>query len=455
MHIPLRIRIAVSTICICTSTGAVGAPIASAPDKASAFEKDFIITAYYSPLPGQCCYVKGSFEADKILNGNGTHGADGTPVYEGMIAAPPSYAFGTRVEIPGLGIVSVHDRGGAIQSLATGADRLDIWVGKGEEGLARALAFGVRRVKGKVYPPSVSAPKESFSITSLQAPMEVLKAFVKPEHDLLVYETGVGAKDMSARILQQSLAELGYFNRSATGFYGEETKASVAKFQKDFGLSDESAEKVSEKTAVFLTAVLERRRTQKDKPDTVTSIAESQRLLRFLGFYRGRTDGKRSATLRDAIFAFQKAKGIVGSMESIGAGTLGPVTQKALLAAKEKELVAKRAEEVLAMRQLDKVLKDKGYVVENMLAEGDTGEQVRRLQLFLASNGFLPKDRVTKTFGQETKNAVLAYQMARGIVGDAKTKGAGVLGPKTLGTLRREVQKVYALKVRGEGWGVL
>ena len=78
------------------------------------YERDFVITAYYSPLPGQCCYVKGGEIADKILNGNGTHGADGTAVHPGMIAAPKSYAFGTRIQLPGIGIGTVNDRGGAI-----------------------------------------------------------------------------------------------------------------------------------------------------------------------------------------------------------------------------------------------------------------------------------------------------------------------------------------------------
>ncbi|MDO8468347.1 MAG: 3D domain-containing protein [Candidatus Peribacter sp.] len=121
-------------------------------------EQDFILTAYYSPLPGQCCYVKGGYRADKVLNGEGTNGADGTEVYPGMIAAPSSYAFGTVVALPGIGRFAVHDRGGAIVEL-DGAHRLDIWVGYGEEGLARALAFGVRRVRGTVYEVGGFQPK--------------------------------------------------------------------------------------------------------------------------------------------------------------------------------------------------------------------------------------------------------------------------------------------------------
>ena len=30
------------------------------------FEYEFLVTAYYSPLPGQCCYVKGGLTADRI-----------------------------------------------------------------------------------------------------------------------------------------------------------------------------------------------------------------------------------------------------------------------------------------------------------------------------------------------------------------------------------------------------
>src|SRR5690606_35949985 len=61
------------------------------------YQQTFVTTAYYSPLPNQSYYVTGSYHWDKVLNGNGTHGASGTPVFEGMIAAPSSYAFGTQV----------------------------------------------------------------------------------------------------------------------------------------------------------------------------------------------------------------------------------------------------------------------------------------------------------------------------------------------------------------------
>lgn len=50
--------------------------------------QEFIVTAYYSPLPDQSFYLKGNYDAEKKLNGNGTNGASGVPVFTGMIAAP-------------------------------------------------------------------------------------------------------------------------------------------------------------------------------------------------------------------------------------------------------------------------------------------------------------------------------------------------------------------------------
>src|SRR3989338_11176543 len=139
-----RLLLAVLFVTLIAPPGVAGVPAIE--------EREFVITAYYSPLPDQCCYVRGTYAADTLLNGKGIAGADGTAVYPGMIAAPKSYVFGTRVELPGIGVGTVHDRGGAINVLESGSHRLDLWMGYGEEGLARALAFGVQRLKGTVYP---------------------------------------------------------------------------------------------------------------------------------------------------------------------------------------------------------------------------------------------------------------------------------------------------------------
>jgi 3D (Asp-Asp-Asp) domain-containing protein len=87
----------------------------------------FIVTAYGADCAG--CQGK---------TASGTDYAKGR-----TIAAPPQYAFGTRIEIPELGgTFVVEDRGGAIQG-----NKLDLFYGTEAE----ALGFGVRVVEGIVY----------------------------------------------------------------------------------------------------------------------------------------------------------------------------------------------------------------------------------------------------------------------------------------------------------------
>ena len=189
-------------------------------DPNAPYEQEFILTAYYSPLPGQCCYVRGGYEADKILNGEGHTAADGTAVYPGMLAAPPVYGFGTEVTLPGLGTLTIHDRGGAIQVLDSGAHRLDVWVGHGEEGLARALAFGVQRIRGTVYPVGSRQPGNDFDLARLPAPMARLSPFGVQTENLPRLTPKLGDRNLSAAILQGSSPFGGVLPRPSSGYFG-------------------------------------------------------------------------------------------------------------------------------------------------------------------------------------------------------------------------------------------
>ncbi len=260
---------------------------AIAQNAAAPYERDVVITAYYSPLPDQCCYVKGSFEADKILNGNGTHGADGTPVYEGMIAAPKSYAFGTRLSIPGLGTVTVHDRGGAIVETEN-YDRIDLWAGSGEEGLARALAFGVRRAKATVYPPGTSQPGENFGIAGLAAPLGVLQAYKAKEPTLVDVHPVPEERSTSVRLLQERLQKTGYLGVAPTGYFGPVTKDALTAFVKDMNLSMSDGT-VTEEIGAHLEAALQRLGAKKPVVEEIdiaagaSAIAEAKRTLQVDG----------------------------------------------------------------------------------------------------------------------------------------------------------------------------
>lgn len=171
-----------------------------------------IATAYYSPLPDQETYVMGDFESEKILQGEGTHGASGRAVFDGMIAASPNYTFGTQIVIDGRGIGQVEDRGWAIVQAGERGyeyDRIDIWMGYGDEGRIAALTRGKRTIHTQV------CDANTYSL----------------------YELGVGSIHSSLKHgstwtavsrVQQYLINEGYLARAKpTGYFGDETAAAL------------------------------------------------------------------------------------------------------------------------------------------------------------------------------------------------------------------------------------
>lgn len=454
IHTPLRIRIVVALIALIAPYNVVGS------DPAAIRTQEFIITAYYSPVAGQCCYVRGGLDADRILNGEGHTAADGTKVYPGMLAAPAAYAFGTRVELPGLGTLTVHDRGGAIQVLDSGAHRLDIWVGEGEEGLARALAFGVQKISGRVYPLGSSQPANDFDLARLPSPMERLVPFGVETENLLALAPALGDRNLSAAILQDHLRSVGYFSRATSGYFGPETQEALARFIRDFALR-EPDDTLTERTAAYLLSAEKRMdanfpfdvNIEKGAPEQ--STAHAQRILRFLGYYDGRTDGTYSLPLLNAILRFQQEKGLVGTAIDPGAGRIGPLTRRALGRAWNHSLVSARAEKYLAMRAVEKLMDERGTNIDAFLAIGHAGPRVKLLQHLLSERGFFSGEKINGSFGALTRDAVLRFQIDRGIIANAQSDGAGSVGPETLQALRKEERLSAYRLVRAEGWKAL
>jgi len=422
-------------------------------------EQDFILTAYYSPLPGQCCYVKGGYRADKVLNGEGTNGADGTEVYPGMIAAPASYAFGTVVALPGIGRFAVHDRGGAIVELG-GAHRLDIWVGYGEEGLARALAFGVRRVRGTVYTVGGFQPKVSFSLDKFPAVLDRLEPFLVRGQDLLAVSVKAGDRGLSVETLQRSLSKTGFFDQAPTGLFGAATQDALARFNTAYGLTEPS-DRLSERSAATIAAAVRRADVTPpvaknvDKSAKASVIRTAQRTMRFLGYYTGRTNGVYDDALVSAILKFQQRKQLVGTAGDPGAGRIGPLTRGKLKAEWNQKLVSDLADRLMILRRVEVLLDQKGKNLDQFLSEGDNGQSVTLLQRLLADRGYFPREKVNGNFGVQTKAAVLQYQMDRQLVAAEGGAGAGTVGPQTLKSLRAEEQQEAYLLVRAQGWRAL
>lgn len=431
------------------------------------YTQSFMITAYYSPLPGQLKYVTGSYQGDIRLNGRGTNGADGTPVYPGMVAAPSKYSFGIKLSIPGIGVTAVHDRGGAIVEAvdpndedASGPkfDRLDIWMGYGDKGLARALNWGFRTVECTVYGPD-SSVEENITLSDYSEDEKTSQPYYYiPEY----YESGktqtnsLFPKDLwyldqsdDVKKLQEYLAQLGYYNGKIDGYFGDELRMAIYVFQKDKGIiqdiTDLGAGHFGLQTRETLEDVIY---TRKDElvpkynlgpsDGDIENVKKLQKLLNKAGYNVSMT-GVYDAETSEIVYKFQLDNGVVDNREDSGAGYYGPKTYSKL---KEKveDLMSKgelRIPVVHANQEIEKLVEKRVVLAPMMhssLSLGDNGAEVKRLQKELQSLNLLRRDP-NGMYDEATEHAVFKFQQRYGIVGAKTDDGAGVFGPQTIDKL--------------------
>lgn len=386
-------------------------------------KRKFLVTAYYSPLPGQSFYIRGSLEADIYLNGRGTNGADGTEVFTGMLAAPSTYPFGTRINIPGLGVGEVHDRGGAIIARAD-YDRIDVWMGHGEAGLSRAVNWGARMVEGEVWwNPVQVEPGLSFAGISDTLP-----------------ESFIARLRQSATLITQRPPVL--------------TPVSVKtpdEIAREFALQKE--ENLLRENQRLLVAGLGKNADGDD-------VEALQRMLWELGYYHGPISRRYDEQTIDAVFLFQQSNGILTTAYEKGAGYFGKQTHQALIAAiderieKTKEYPKEMQTWVPAKRTLPKVADmiasaelpasasprlnfalaapaEPAFLFASNFGPGARGESVKSLQSLLIDKGFLAKGLDTGYFGEQTRAALVKFQLAHDVVASAAAPGAGAVGPQT------------------------
>ena len=113
-------------------------------------EQEMLVTGYCNC--GKCCgwrkkwffFGRPVYSYGKMKGSPKNVGvtASGAVAAKGTIAADPTvYSFGTRMAIPGYGLGTVQDIGGAIKG-----DHIDVWFPSHEA----AIAWGARKVKVKV-----------------------------------------------------------------------------------------------------------------------------------------------------------------------------------------------------------------------------------------------------------------------------------------------------------------
>lgn len=377
----------------------------STSDAVFPYTKTFTISAYYSPLPCQDRYTTGSYEGDIRLNGNGVHGADGTDVYPGMIAAPRSYAFGTKMDIPSIGIVAVHDRGGAIVASNSPGyyDRLDVWMGYGDKGLKRALNWGKRTVEVVVY----------------------------------------GANDSISEQITLDGYSAEETDRSQCG--NEATSMPVVTESVEVKVEPKTVETVSESEVSTISSVSINLATDLKSGDSGANVRHLQSELKRLNFYRGEITGYYGDLTEHAVFKFQQSQKLVIERSSAFAGKFGPKTRDRM-----NEIVASRnyssamvAEATTKYRktlvadagETDQSIpadRNRKRILATQLQFGMKGPDISALQKFLKEKGFFDGGLITEYFGPVTLEAVIEFQISNNIIKSKADKGAGVIDLKTL-----------------------
>jgi len=312
------------------------------------YQRTFIVTAYYSPLPEQDLFVTGSYAGDIRLNGGGVHGADGAGVYPGMIAAPGTYPFGTQISCPPFINGVIHDRGGAIVKAGTRNnehDRLDFWAGQGQEALETALYWGKRTLTCTVYPPGSDAGKQYVSLPKGNIDGWV-KSIAKKMGSNVAYHPDTAGIPQKYR---QLLSDLGY---------DPDDKASRIAFQVRneviASADDSSAGNVGQQTRAKLdqiaSAIVASLPPEKLQAGNVgPGVRSLQELLAHLGYLKEKPTGTFGKQTELALVKFQLEKKLIDSASHPAAGFVGPGTRKAFaqaaqapyqISAADRELVA-------------------------------------------------------------------------------------------------------------------
>lgn len=324
--------------------------VPSAKASFESYQKTFIVTAYYSPLPDQDFYVTGSLASDKRLNGNGTNGADGTPVYSGLIAAPSTYAFGIGINCPGYINGEIHDRGGAIVKAGkrnNAYDRLDFWAGYGDKGLRTALYWGKRTLTCTVSAPGQDHGQQFVSLPN--APTTFGIAQTPTRRPSSTYTTvayaGIPTK------YKQMLSDLGY---------APEDKASRIAFQMRHNIIDSIDESVAGNVGPRTKAKLEQIFSHSIPPEGLefgnvsTQVRQLQQILVDQEYLKTAPTAIFGAKTKQALIEFQLNHKLIDSPQDLAAGYLGPGTHAALKkVVLEEELISNEDRQLVSELKLE------------------------------------------------------------------------------------------------------
>lgn len=346
----------------------------------------FVVTAYYSPLPGQDYYITGNYEDELILNWRWIAWASGKSVFSGMLAAPRKYSFGTKIYLDGLGIWAVEDRGWAIVPAGQRGysyDRIDVWMGYWDEGLLRANFWGKRKVYGYVVD---SGNNTSLDYQDVPAPTWATTGLQKMS----------GAKSkllITPEVYKESIFDVSLWKWS-------------------------DAKLISEMQDIFVELWYIVNNTWEYDSETISWV-----------------------------YDFQIEHSIVSKESDIWAWSYGPKTRKKLqekyqeykLEEEKKKQLIKDVKEIQEAAQA----KAEQTVDELWMPKyWDISYEVRKLQKILTDFWYFDhKD--TAIFWDITRTAILHYQISKHLIESEEEYWAWLVGPKTRKQLESDLYEKY------------
>jgi len=225
----------------------------------------------------------------------------------------------------------------------------------------------------------------------------------------------LGVKGDAVIRLQQRLTQLGYYNATVDGECKADDVAAIKAFQRLNGLKvDGSAGYDTQVKMYSASAVTYTGAIAGGTVDTFTTLRKGmtgdevrtmQSRLIQLGYLTGAADGVFGTATSEAVYAFQKANGLVRD------GIAGSATLSKLYSATSAAATAAPTETPAP--------------VISTLRKGDANDAVRQMQARLIELGYLSGSADGK-FGVQTYRALLAFQRANNLLVD------GIAGSKTL-----------------------
>ena len=288
------------------------------------------------------------------------------------------------------------------------------------EGTQAAVVADIQSRLGELYYLDADQPSAVYEETTKAAVEHFQKQHGLPvtgeadqqTYDLMLsdeaqeYTICLEAEGADVDELQQRLYELGYMD-TVTGYFGEETKAAVLKFQKLNELTEDGAADQDTREMLYAPDAVPNMYSYGEQCPEIESC---QQRLKELGYLTTTPDGKFGEDTKAAVRRFQESNGLIMD------GNIGPSTKEALMSADAQG---------------------------NALAIGAEGDDVTSVQKRLKELGYM--SRVTGYYGELTDSAVRKFQSANGLSADGK------VGSQTMNTLTSASAKKYKAQTVSRG----